>query len=96
MKGAHCDHMSVGVPPVEQLGNDFMIPPIAGRDSATGYVVRVLSTAENTQVSTNSFGSIVLSRGEFAEYDVTSSSQGHLLSVSLASSTRPILYLLYT
>ena len=70
-----CDHMAVGVPPLSALGEEFVVTPLAGRSSSTGYRLRVISTAANTIVRTDSFGSSTLSRGQFREYDVRNSFQ---------------------
>ena len=42
--------MMLAVPPISLLGTDHVVPPLAGRLDATGYVVRIVSVENNNSV----------------------------------------------
>ena len=69
--------MYLSVPPIQFLSNRHIVPPIAGRDNAAGYFVRVISAADdNTIHMYNNSGNtwmdpIVKSEGRLEEVDVS-------------------------
>ena len=66
-----CDHLVDGVPPIAELGKEYIVPPIAGRKA--GYAVRVISARDNTTVNayglSHSYGSQDLEAGDFWEFE---------------------------
>ena len=60
------------MPPISDWGTKFVIPPIEGRSRKAGYSVRVLSSAENNDVSVSSTNQRrTLNRGHFLFANVT-------------------------
>lgn len=66
-----CDHMIEQIPPVAQLGTNFIVPPMNGRSPNAGYVVRVVATKTFTTVTWKSAtlgaGSVILPLAGFKE-----------------------------
>ena len=90
------DSMYLSIPPIQFLSNRHIVPPIAGRDSAAGYFVRVISaTEDNTIHIYNNSGNtwmdpITKSGGQLEEVDVSNTSS--TLSINCS---RPCLVVQY-
>lgn len=75
-----CDHMVEQIPPVQQLGTFFVVPPIYGRNPSAGFVVRVVAAYQNTLISVTggvingtTASSVTKQAGGWAEINTTSS-----------------------
>ena len=74
------DSMYLSVPPIQFLSNRHIVPPIAGRDNAAGYFVRVISAADDNTIHIyNNSGNawmdpILESGGQLEEVDVSETS----------------------
>lgn len=70
-----CDHVVEQIRPVYELGTEYIVPPIIGRDPDAGYVIRVVSASlehNETRVEWETAngamtGSQVVARGQFVE-----------------------------
>ena len=90
------DSMYLSVPPTQFLSNRHIVPPIAGRDNAAGYFVRVISSADDNIIHIyNNSGNawmdpILKSGGQLEEVDVSVTSS--TLSINCS---RPCLVVQY-
>ena len=77
-----CDHLAVAVPPVASLGSEFLVTPIAGLATKVGYIIRIMASKNDTEISTTAYGSVILNMGEFIEYNIQNSGQAMLINCS--------------
>ena len=77
-----CDHLAVAVPPVASLGSEFLVTPIAGRATNVGYIIRIIASKNDTEISTTAYASVILNMGEFIEYNIQNSGQAVLINCS--------------
>jgi len=77
-----CDYMVEQIPPVSQLGRIHVVPPIIGRSSAAGYIVRVVP-AELGDTTITYLGKTVIKKlGDFEEFEQPDCSTATLVTCS--------------
>lgn len=64
-----CDYMAEAIPPISQLGDTYIVPPIVGRSAAAGYVVRVVPATDNTMITYLNGQTATKRLGEFLQFD---------------------------
>ena len=61
----NCDHIAAYMPPVDQLGKQFILAPFAGRDS--GYIFRIVAVRDETMVTITSMANIKMNTSNYYE-----------------------------
>ena len=79
--------MAESIPPLAELGLVHVVPPIDGRSTDVGYIVRVVATNLSTTVTwKNADGTVSgtssLTRGEFVTIDTIKTMQALLVKCS--------------
>lgn len=63
-----CDYIAETIPPINQVGSTYIVPPILGRSVAAGYIVRVIPVKDNCAV-TYEGGTATVRLGDFLQFD---------------------------
>lgn len=84
-----CDHIVEQIAPIRELGRQHIVPPILGRNSDAGYIVRVVATTPDTAISWSSSsgvisGNSVITRGQFQEITNPQASESMMVTCSSA------------
>jgi len=64
-----CDYMAETMAPNNQLGVDYIVPPILGRSADAGYIVRVVPAYDNTVIKYMNGQTVTKRLGQFLQFD---------------------------
>jgi len=84
-----CGYLVEPIPPVSELGTTHVVPPLVRSSPAAGYVVRVVATSSETNVTWRSNSAVkpsvgfsIKSAGEFQQLDVVANLEPLLVTCS--------------
>lgn len=63
-----CDYIADAMPPKNQLGNTYIVPPILGRSAGAGYIVRVVPAEDNCEITYLNGQTVTKRLGEFLQF----------------------------